>query len=358
MGGAAGDAGTSGGAAMEGRGFYNAHSQPQQAAARLGTDLLERAAARLAPDRAPIVIADYGSAEGRNSLAPMGAAIGTLRRRCRAPVAVVHVDRPGNDFSSLFGLLRGDAGSYLAAADEVFAYACGGSFYERLFPARSVALGWSSIALHWLSRIPAGSVGPAWPSLLGAGPREPFARQADRDWRAFLAHRAAELRPGGGLVVVVPATDRHGAWSLSGLARHISAVLTDLAAEGILRPAELARMVVPVYNRNVEEFEAPFADPGLGLTLEVTSVDQTPDPLWDSFQAHGDPVALADGYAGFARASFGPTLAGALDSERTADERQAFLARLTAGVRRRVLAQPAMLAAPTVMTMLIAKHAG
>jgi hypothetical protein len=46
------------GAAMEGKGFYNAHSQPQQAAARRGIELLVRAAGRLWAEVSPLVIAD------------------------------------------------------------------------------------------------------------------------------------------------------------------------------------------------------------------------------------------------------------------------------------------------------------
>jgi hypothetical protein len=55
----------------------------------------------------PIVIADYGSSQGKNSLAPMRAAIAALRRRLlpRRPICVVHVDVAENDFSTLFDLL-------------------------------------------------------------------------------------------------------------------------------------------------------------------------------------------------------------------------------------------------------------
>ena len=48
----------------------------------------------------PIVIADYGSSQGKNSLRPMKAAISALRQRVpldRA-ISVVHTDLPGNDF--------------------------------------------------------------------------------------------------------------------------------------------------------------------------------------------------------------------------------------------------------------------
>ena len=62
----------------------------------------------------PIVIADYGSSEGHNSLLPLGAAIAILRQRIgpdRA-ISVVHTDLPENDFSVLFETLNTDPNSY------------------------------------------------------------------------------------------------------------------------------------------------------------------------------------------------------------------------------------------------------
>jgi hypothetical protein len=49
----------------------------------LALPLLEKAARELAldPGDAPIVIADYGSSQGRNSLAPIRAALAALRGR-------------------------------------------------------------------------------------------------------------------------------------------------------------------------------------------------------------------------------------------------------------------------------------
>ena len=68
------------GAAMEGRGFYNAHSRPQHAAARHGIELLVQAAGQLDPGPPPLVIADYGSADTANetSIFSMLAEIGVV----------------------------------------------------------------------------------------------------------------------------------------------------------------------------------------------------------------------------------------------------------------------------------------
>ena len=63
----------------------------------------------------PVVIADYGSSQGHNSLAPITAAIRALRERLgpiRA-ISVAHTDLPDNDFSALFHTLETDPASYL-----------------------------------------------------------------------------------------------------------------------------------------------------------------------------------------------------------------------------------------------------
>src|SRR5205823_6563570 len=119
---------------MERGGFYNRHSLPQHDAAAFGMDDLAAAAASVplaAPGRV-FVIADYGAAQGRNSLAPMRSTIEKLRSRAAAPmpIAVVHTDIPGNDFSALFELLDRSGESYLAGVENVFAYAAGRTFYR------------------------------------------------------------------------------------------------------------------------------------------------------------------------------------------------------------------------------------
>src|SRR6202167_5983524 len=70
-------------AAMEEKGGYNRSSQVQAAGLSPAVPMLEHAArtAALPAGSQPIVIADYGSSEGHNSLLPLGAAIAILRER-------------------------------------------------------------------------------------------------------------------------------------------------------------------------------------------------------------------------------------------------------------------------------------
>ena len=68
---------------MEGGGAYNLNAKVPAGGGTLALPYLEKAArsCALLPGGDPIVIADYGSSQGKNSLAPMRAAIRCLRAR-------------------------------------------------------------------------------------------------------------------------------------------------------------------------------------------------------------------------------------------------------------------------------------
>ena len=124
---------------MEGKGAYNRGSSVQAVGSLPAVALLERAARAVAlPSPAElVVIADYGSSEGHNSLVPMGAAISALRKRVGSERAifVFHTDLPGNDFTALFETLENYPDSYLRNDPAVFAAAIGRSYFEQILPA-------------------------------------------------------------------------------------------------------------------------------------------------------------------------------------------------------------------------------
>src|SRR6516162_3694626 len=95
---------------MEGRGAYNRSSCVQATGSSAAVPLFEKAASlvQLPSAAGPVVIADYGSSEGHNSLEPLTAAIAVLRRRIgpERAIWVVHTDLPGNDLPPCFGCLR------------------------------------------------------------------------------------------------------------------------------------------------------------------------------------------------------------------------------------------------------------
>jgi SAM dependent carboxyl methyltransferase len=96
--------------AMEGKGAYNRNAAMPASGAALAIPLLEKAAQqiRFDSDDRPIVIADYGSSQGKNSLAPMRAAVAALRMGAgrQRPIFVCHTDLPANDFSEMLRCSR------------------------------------------------------------------------------------------------------------------------------------------------------------------------------------------------------------------------------------------------------------
>jgi SAM dependent carboxyl methyltransferase len=143
---------------MEGKGRYNKSAAIPAVGGALAIPLLEKAARviNLETGDRPNVIADYGSSEGKNSLAPMRAAIAALLTRTgpQRSIIVYHTDLPANDFSTLFDVLESDPDSYVRGEQNVFPSGIGRSFYQSILPPKHVDLAWSSYAALWLSWIP------------------------------------------------------------------------------------------------------------------------------------------------------------------------------------------------------------
>jgi hypothetical protein len=262
-------------APMEGRGVYNRSSRVQAAGLAPAVPLLKRAAsaASLSNSLEAIVIADYGSSEGRNSLAPMGVAIGVLRERIgpNRAITVVHADLPSNDFSALFETLANDPDSYLRNDPAVFVSAVGRSHYQQILPSGSVTLGWTSWAMHWLSRTPA----PIPDHVLAAYSRDAavraaYARQATEDWRNFFLSRGGELRTGGRLVVLTMALTDDGGFAFPQLLEALYGALMGLVDEGFIGTDEVRRMAI--LRRHLRRVDSL---PGFRLSTSKCSLART-----------------------------------------------------------------------------------
>jgi len=335
--------------AMEGKGAYNRNAAIPASGGALAIPLLEKAAQQISLDSGdrPIVIADYGSSQGKNSLAPMRAAIATLRMRAgrQRPIFVCHTDLPANDFSEMFALLESDPESYLQGEPQVFPYAIGRSFYRSLFPPGHVNLGWSSYAAVWLSQIPLQIPDHFFIPCSTGAVRTDFDRQAARDWEAFLTLRAAELRAGGRLVIALPALNHDGTTGFASMMDHANAELFDLVKARVISAEERGRMTIAACPRREQDLLAPFASDGRfhGLTVEHSSSLSVPDAAWIEFQRDGDAPTFASKRAGFFRAVFVPSMSQTLALTRDVEERRIFADRLEDGVRRRIASNPASL---------------
>jgi len=115
----------------------------------------------------PFVVVDLGCSCGSNTINVVDVMIKHVMKRYEAlgwqppEFSAFFSDLPSNDFNTLFQLLpplanHGVSMEECLAADNhrsYFAAGVPGSFYRRLFPARSVDVFHSAFSLHWLSQV-------------------------------------------------------------------------------------------------------------------------------------------------------------------------------------------------------------
>jgi hypothetical protein len=329
---------------MESGGSYNQHAKMQAGGGSLALPFLERAAGciTIASGTEPIVIADYGSSQGKNSLAPMRTAIRTLRSRLGPdrPICVVHVDQPANDFNTLFDVLHREPERYALDDANVFPSAIGRSFYEQAFPPEYVHLGWSSYAAMWLSRIPTQVTGHFRADRGTEAEFKAFRRQAADDWKRFLSLRARELRPGGRLVVALAAfnDDDDCKYGYEDLMDQANMAIADMVSEGTIGADEHERMVLGTCLRQRRDLLEPFERDGQfrDLTVECCELSGLSDPTWIAYERDGNKEALATRRARVFRVTFATSLACALaDGAKTVQ----FADRLEDLLKRRLIDQ-------------------
>lgn len=341
-----------------GSGDFSASSRLQAAGLTQAIALFEEAAAAvpIPPAPSPIVIADYGAANGHNSLLPINAAISALRKRTRPEqsVLVTHTDVPENDFSALFRTLSEDPDSYLHLDAATFSSAVGRSFYSQILPSNTVTLGWSAWSVLWLSRLPA----PVTDHIHAAfsadeATRSTHDRLAARDWHEFVAFRGRELSPGGRAVVMTMAVGENGEFGYRPLFDALMAELTELKRGDVITADELTGMCIPISGRRAADFTTPFAPSGRleQLTIEHLEVFDAEDRFWRQYQKNKDAEAFGAQWASFLRAAVFHTLAGALDAG-AADRRAQFCDALEAGVAARLAAAPEQVQIPMAQVVL------
>ncbi|MDZ7882593.1 MAG: SAM-dependent methyltransferase [Mycobacterium sp.] len=339
-----------------GSGDYSASARLQAAGLTQAIALFEEAARAIPipPAPLPIVIADYGAANGHNSLLPINAAISALRKRTRPDqsVLVTHTDVPENDFSALFNTLSEDPDSYLRHDQAAFSSAVGRSFYSQILPSNTVSLGWSSWSVLWLSRLPAPVTDHVHASFSAdEETRAAHERLAARDWHEFVAFRGRELCPGGRAVVMTMAVAENGEFGYRPLFAALMAELAELVQREVISADELTGMCIPISGRRAVDFTTPFAPSGRleQLTIEHLEVFDAEDRFWRQYQKDRDATTFGAQWASFLRAAVFQTLAGALDA---ADRRAPFCDALEAGVAARLADAPEQMQIPMAQVVL------
>ncbi|MCA2245573.1 SAM-dependent methyltransferase [Mycobacterium sp. WUMAC-067] len=322
--------------------------------------VFERAAEHVALPRSPqpIVLADYGAANGHNSLRPLSSAIAVLRRRTSHDhaILVAHTDAPHNDFTALFGTVADDPESYLHLDGATFTSAIGRSFYNQIVPSKTVNLGWTSWATQWLSRTPCEVPDHVHVSRsTDDAARSAYSDQAALDWHNFVAFRGRELAPAGRVVALTLAADEDETAGFAPLLDAIVGALDEQARDGLLNPDELRHMIIPTFARNEKDFRAPFAPKGRfeGLMIEHLEIFNAEDRFWARFQTDHDAHAFGAQWAAFARSALFPALVRALDGGIHDPRAGQFVEQLQDAVAERLSSAPEPMRIPQALVVLV-----
>jgi hypothetical protein len=318
---------------MLGHGFYNKHSHEQGKANTYGLPLIIEAINHIDLQQigSEFRIADYGSAQGQNSLLPMKTAIAQIKAlapkagRTEIPITVTHTDLPTNDWTTLFHTVLFSPESYLVDQSNVFCFASGTSIYRQIFPPNHIAFGYSAITEHWLSRKPCNIPDEIWSARATGNVRVDWATQAKADWHAFLRYRALEMQSSARLLIVGSGANDQGNSGAEGLMDLANAVLQQLVKDGALYPEEYEEMAIPTYYRTALEWKEPFSsDSNIAQSLALDRFEEfaLPDVYLELFEQGGDAQAFAQAYTAFFKAAFEPCLFVSLSDKRTAEDRQ------------------------------------
>ncbi|XP_065864669.1 indole-3-acetate O-methyltransferase 1 [Euphorbia lathyris] len=230
----------------------------------------------------PFQVVDLGCSSGTNTIYTIDLIIKHIIKRYESSgleppeFSAFFSDLPSNDFNTLFQLLPplanngGSMEECLAATGHRNYFAAGvpGSFYRRLFPARSIDVFHSAFSLHWLSQVPESVVEKRSAAynrgrvyIHGAGEKtvNAYKTQFQTDLAAFLKARSQELKKGGSMFLVclgrtsLDPTDHGGAGLLFGT--HFQDAWDDLVLEGLMSSEKRDDFNIPVYAPSQQEFK-------------------------------------------------------------------------------------------------------
>ena len=253
----------------------------------------------------PFHIADFGTADGGTSLPLMRNVVARVRAaEPDTAIVVGYEDQAQNDWQSLFKLVQGhiEGGpeTYYEPDGNVYAVAVGTSFYESCFAPESIDLSFSATAFHWLTSCPA-DIPDALHSACTADPatKKAFGERARKDWTHILSKRAAELKPGGQLVVANFATDENGSFLGRTPGKQcMHSNFSDLWLK--VAGAEVHALTnFPNEYRALDACRAAFENPFVGLALRSIETDVVPCPYREEWVSgpKTDARAAAESFA-------------------------------------------------------------
>ncbi|XP_059311089.1 benzoate carboxyl methyltransferase-like isoform X1 [Lycium ferocissimum] len=209
-------------------------------------------------------MADLGCSSGPNTLFTVSNVMKIIQRlchekSCKMPEFQAFLnDLPDNDFNTIF---KSIPSFYQSLKDGANCFVSGvpGSFYERIFPSKSLHLVHSSYSLHWLSQAPENIENNNSIYITRTSPPqvfEAYLKQLDKDFSRFLQLRSEEIVTGGHMLITVMGRSIRDPYGHHcAFLDLLSKSLIELVQEGLIEQAELDSFNWPFYAPYKDEVE-------------------------------------------------------------------------------------------------------
>ncbi|XP_024961455.1 salicylate carboxymethyltransferase-like [Cynara cardunculus var. scolymus] len=258
-----------------------------------------------------LTMADLGCSLGPNTLLVGSMLINavakaSLKMGHKSPEIQINLnDLPTNDFNTIFSSLQEfQESSIIGDVHPLPSYyftGVPGSFFERLFPRKTLHFIHSSYGLQWLSQAPrVGDINKGSIYLSSTTPESVtrmYYEQFQKDFLTFLRCRSEEMVVGGHMVLTLSGrkTDDPCDEESYYLWRPFSMALEDMVSEGLIDEAELDSFNLPQYTASLNEIKNLVEKEGSFIIddMELFDVDWT---AWEKTEYGNDAkrgVALA-----------------------------------------------------------------
>ncbi|KAF4334239.1 benzoate carboxyl methyltransferase [Fusarium beomiforme] len=260
---------------------YNERCEIQHAAMKAGLDLIPSFS-----DKDNLVVVDYGTAQGANSIEPVKNAISTLPNGAIA--SLIFEDTPHNDFGTLAKTVA-DNFTYQDSKIQIIPSLVPLGFYEQVVPTGQVDIGFSWSSFNYLEKIPTVSLdATASPAEFAVARHKALATAAHSDLIKLFKLRAKETRSGGYFVAAIGGQAPEGETTPSKPGSQVlQAGLMRMIGEGKLAVPELMQMALfPSHERTPDEVQAALKDETIAPLWEVESMDSKliVQPAWEDYQ--------------------------------------------------------------------------
>ncbi len=238
-----------------------------------------------------------------------------------------------------------------------------GSFYGQLLPSESITIGVSATTYHWTSQAPTGTArnhvliqlqSPTDSSALTD--MQLWKRQAATDWTAFLQSRALELQSGGLLFLTGLCWKQENEVGYSAVFGILRECLEDLQQENLISKEQLAKVLLPLYIRKLDECTIPEDHTNARLKLLHSEEYEDTSPIYLSWLKHRDSDLFGRHFAEFLKSAYEPIIQSLLLKEVSTEfDVVAACKRLWERYAARVSASPDSVARPSFMVLVAQK---